>query len=83
MQLYNMISKVKLEYYKVYGENLHLGTGGLSDDTIIFRDNFSNMISVGFSRKVIISENSQKFSYVNLFFICLSSISILKCRSAL
>ena len=29
IQLYNMISKVKLEYYKVYGENLYLETGGL------------------------------------------------------
>ena len=33
-----------------------------SDNKIIFRDNFSNMISVGFPRKIIINENSQKLS---------------------
>ena len=81
----------------MYGENLYLGTGGLSDDTIIFRDNFSNMISVGFPRKIIISGNSQKLSYfyffnmlivnfclkTSTFSICLSSISVLKCGSGL
>ena len=49
-----------------------------SDNKIIFRDNFSSMICVGFSRKIIINENSKKLSqYV------ISSISIVKCRSAL
>ena len=43
-----------------------------SDDTIIFRDSFSNMISLGFPRKIIINENSPKFNYfyfVNLFIV--------------
>ena len=33
----------------------------------IFRNNFSNMISVGFPRKIIVNEDSQKFSYFYLF----------------
>ena len=65
-----MINKVKLEYCKVYGENLYLGTANFSDDTIIFRDNFSNIISVGFPRKIIINESSQNFSYLfNMFIV--------------
>ena len=73
IQLYNKISKVKLEYYKVFGR------ADFSDDTTIFRDNF--MISVGFPRKVIINENSPKLSYF-YFSIFLLSISILNCWSA-
>ena len=63
-----MKGKVKPEYYKVYRENLYLGTGDFSDDTVIFRDNFSYMISVGFPREVIINENSQKFCHFYFFY---------------
>ena len=76
-----MISKVKQEYYKVYGENLYLGTGGLY--TVIFRYNFSYMISVWDFQERVLSMRIPRNLVTSTFSICLTSISILKCRSAL
>ena len=62
-----MINKAKLEYHKVYGENHYLGKGGLfliilrnDNYKVISINTFSNMISAGIPRKIIINQNFQE-----------------------